>query len=484
MEKTENKLIFQPLYFADKIRVINPAGKIGVVTLWSHPDWVIGQLKEAGVDLCRETSKIAVVGTLYGNGLPELLRNLVYNPQLTMLIVAGKDRSGSAEELINFFEQGLEEVEFLGQKLHRIKGTSRMIDGGVHLDMFTRAPRIIYGGELKSDEDLQRISHILNSEIPPSCAECRRSEIPLVSPETVTFPSNPRNHNITGDDALECWKELIFRLIRFGHRTHIRKGDRLELQNVRVVVEKPAFVDFDNLKKFGFIPGQLMDYYENFIDPVLPPDTTYTYGNRIGAYFGVNTLDEVVNRLKKDPEDRASYVSLWDTSKDISSEEGHPCLVSLYFRRYQGGLTLTATFRTHNSLDAWMKNFYGLMRVQNEVCSRLEVKPGAITIISQSISVDPKRLDIAKSIAESKSFTVNLDPNGNFSIDIEDGEIVLRHFFQGVQIGEYKGKKSVRLQHELYRNCALSDINHALYLGRMMERAERCLKNNEEFIQE
>jgi thymidylate synthase len=480
----ENNLIFKPIHYPEKLRIINPGAKIGIITLWSHPDWVITQFENAGIDLSVQTSKIAVIGTLYGNGLPELLRNLLYNPQLTLLIIAGRDRSNSSSELVNFFENGLEEIDFLGQKQYRITGTDRIIDGAVSPEMFSEIPEILAVGELKSEEDLIRIRNILNNETPKLCKDCTRKEIPLVVMETSTYPSNPRNHNIIHNDALSCWRELIFRLVRFGNKTHLRKGDRLELQNVRVVIESPGFVEFDDLKKYGFIPEQLMEYYEHFIDSSLPSDTTYTYGNRIGEYFGVNAIDQVIERLRKDPEDRAAYITLWDTSKDISSLGGHPCLVSLYFRLFDGKLTLTSTFRTHNSLDAWMKNFYGLMRVQNEVCDKLGMKPGAVTIISQSISIDPKRLDIAKSIADTRNFTINMDPNGNFHIDVENGEIIVRHFCRGVQIGEYRDKKAVKLQHELYRDCAISDINHAIYIGRMLEKAEQCLKTGAEFIQE
>ena len=42
---------FKPLYFADKLMVINPRGSIGVVTLWSKVDYVIERFRQAGVDL-------------------------------------------------------------------------------------------------------------------------------------------------------------------------------------------------------------------------------------------------------------------------------------------------------------------------------------------------------------------------------------------------------------------------------------------------
>ena len=44
-----------------------------------------------------------------------------------------------------------------------------------------------------------------------------------------------------GIHSLEAWKEVLYLLTRFGHRVTLKKGDRLELQHVKVVVEKPEF---------------------------------------------------------------------------------------------------------------------------------------------------------------------------------------------------------------------------------------------------
>ena len=43
------------------------------------------------------------------------------------------------------------------------------------------------------------------------------------------------------DTILEAWKEVLYLLIRFGRRVTLKKGERLELQHVKVVVEKPGF---------------------------------------------------------------------------------------------------------------------------------------------------------------------------------------------------------------------------------------------------
>ena len=121
---------FQPLYFADKLTIINPHGSIGVVTLWSKVDYVIERFRQAGVDLNPTTSPIAVFGNLYGNGLREMLRNLLYNPQIQTLLICGNDRSGSAKELINFFKLGTEPVVKSVVKfniLNRAQSTKRLI---------------------------------------------------------------------------------------------------------------------------------------------------------------------------------------------------------------------------------------------------------------------------------------------------------------------------------------------------------------------
>ena len=110
-DMTNSGLYFEPLYYGDRLHVVNRSGYVGVVTLWSRIDFVRRQFELAGIDLSSDTSPIAVFGNLYGNGLRELLRNLLYNPQIRVLLVCGRNRSGSREELINFFEKGVAPCE-------------------------------------------------------------------------------------------------------------------------------------------------------------------------------------------------------------------------------------------------------------------------------------------------------------------------------------------------------------------------------------
>ena len=213
-------------------------------------------------------------------------------------------------------------------------------------------------------------------------------------------------------------------------------------------------------------------------------DETYSYGHRLRAYFGADNLAACLRRLQADPEDRKAYLTLWDNRRDLEVAKGQPCFVSLFFRRFDEKLTLTATFRTHNALDAWLPNVYGLMAVQQWVAQELGMPPGPITVVSHSISIDRKELDRALAMVSHRGFAIREDPCGYFRLSLDEGEILVEHRHGDVTLKEYRGKKAVQLQHQLARDLALSDLNHALYLGRQLARAEECLRTGREFEQE
>ncbi|MCX8053192.1 MAG: thymidylate synthase [Armatimonadetes bacterium] len=475
------ELVFVPLHFGHKLRIVNPRGRLGIITLWSKIDFVHDTLAELGTDLDPHTSKIAVIGNLYGNGIPHLLRNLLYNPQIRDLIICGADRSGSANDLAAFFDNGLEEAEIIGERVTRIRGTTHIIDDLVTPEKFAEKPRLFRFGELRDKKSRFELYKFIQSFDPEPPISSKRIEIPLPEVHISRFPSEPRSHCIVKESPLDAWRELVFRLVRFGHLAHLRKGDRQELQNVKVVILDPRPDDPGSLSKYNFAIDELIQYQQDMLNPDLPPDQSYTYGSRIREYFGFDALSRFATRLRENPEDRDCYLALWDSRSDIDAEDA-PCLVSLFFRVFDAKLTLTATYRTHNALDAWLKNVYGLIKVQEIVANETGIEMGPLTVISHSISIDPARYEFARRVAESKTLSIDIDPNGYFviSIDDETREIVAHHMSnEGIQLREYRSKKAERIQHEIARDCAISDINHAIYVGRQLAIYERYLETGE-----
>lgn len=497
---------FEAIYFKEKLKIVNPVGYVGIVTLWSKPDWVLKQFLKVGVDLSPKTSPIAVLGTLYGNGFPHLIRNLLYNPQIRLLAFCGRNRSGSLEDLISFFEHGTEKIKgpspyFLNDQpvaAVRIKGRMRMIDALVQPEDFNPKPEIVLLGELRDQESLDKartfFSGLVKKDwlltgkaLAPSCA--KNISLPQTRVGELPLPCNPRAFVITKKDVVQAWEELVFVLYRFGRTVHLAKGNRKELQNIKVVVEEPSSKPDPKLYQYWFTENQIRQYQKDILSGEEPTDEAYTYGHRIRAYFGGDTLERVAERLLHDREDRKCFIALWDTKRDLE-KSSPPCLVSLFLRFCEERLTLTATYRSHNAMDAWIYNLYGLKSILDYVARKANMKPGAITIISHSISIDMDESTMARAellVEKSRHFAINLDPHGEFSVSIDrrSREIVVQHCLKdGLVLKEYRGNRAERIQHQLYRDMALSDINHAMYLGRQLEKAATALRKGHKFVQD
>ncbi|MEO5370046.1 MAG: hypothetical protein H7833_08250 [Magnetococcus sp. DMHC-1] len=491
-------MLFLPLYFKDRLHRINPHGDVGIVTLWTPAEKVRNLFTTWQVDLHPESSRIAVMGTLYGNGLPELLRNLLWNPQIRHLLVLGRNLSGSREELVGFFSRGLEETLFLGTPTCRIVGTRRKIDGLITPEQFQGRITVVPLGALRDAQTQHQVLHFFATLPPPQPVQVERINLPLPKITVQHYPSEPRSHTLVTLTPMAAWRELIFRLVRFGHRQHLRKGERIELLNVKVIVQRPEMETAEVLTRHGFSLERLRTYQARILDPTLSPEDSYTYGNRLRGYFRrtvseathpappLDGIDLAIAHLRADPETRNAYVSLWDNGRDLLPEtHGHPCLVTLFFRKFDGVLNLTATFRAHNALDAWPENCYGLMAVLQHVAQAVDLPAGPLTIVSHSISVDPQAMERALAVArswidaggvdpEAAEHGLRRDPQGEFHVtsDPTTREIVVQHSFEGHRLAEYRGHTALELERQLARDVAISDISHALYLGREIARQE------------
>jgi thymidylate synthase len=500
---------FEALYYQDRLKIVNPEGDVAITTLWSKVESAYQILEEAGVDLVPETSRIGPIANLYGNGLPHMLRNLLWNPQVAYIVILGKNLSGSKEWLVKFFEpdltlfgesdpiDSLEEIEFLGAKAFRIRGTTRTIDGEVRLKDFRRPPKFETLGDVGDPDTKTALKEFFDSLSPVDQTELRRPDKPpppIPEPMVSRFPSEPRSHTIVRDTPMEAWSELIFRLVRFGHRNTVAKRSgpesRLELQNLKIIIEQPREEADEILQQYGFSLEKFQGYQQRILDPNKPADLAYTYGNRLRGYFpNVDSLEIVGNRLKEKPESRHAYIALWDNARDLPEGTDTPCFVSAFFRKFEDKLTLTATFRSHNAMEAWPENVYGLIAIQRFVAEKAGMEPGALTVFSHSISIDVSSLEKARKIAESKESDEVYDPatgkhgprmdsNGDFiaTFDPETLEIKVQHAYNGMKLKEYRGKSAEEIERQLARDGALSDISHALYLGREIARKERDMQ--------
>ena len=463
------------VFAKDKINIVNPQGHSGILTLWSKPEEFWNKLLKDFPRLFEEDSPLVTLTSLYGNGLPQMLANLAYNPQVEFLAVTGNDTKAvpSYTYLTNFLERGVEYKE--GEQLGKISGTSFSIDPQLQSKMF----RHLKVKRFKPS-DLESLVNFVTQERINAVNEEDRIRIELIEPEFSDFPSDITSHQIIANTPLDAWMEVMYRLNRFGKNIQIAKGVRRTLFNLDVHVENPAPENEELLRKFNFDPRELQAYRGDMLQGEIPKDTTYTYGNRMRKYFGVDALDEIVGRLKKDPLDRRLFVSLWDTRKDMTSDTASdssvPCLTDLYFVNLEGRLMLTANFRTHNAVSAWLLNLYGLRSIQEYVAERAEVDTGKINVKSRWISIDPDdgKVNSALELIEKyRKIRINVnDPRGYFVIGVKDGGIFAEHYSQNAEkLRTYTGKTAVEIKDQIRQDSAISDPDHAMWVGHELARA-------------
>lgn len=475
---------FRPLYYAEKaklvkegepydknkLNIVNPEGMAGIVTLWSKPWEAWKTLQQRAPQLFERTSPLVILSSLYGNGLPQMLANLAYNPQIYRLAITGNDTKvvPSFTYLMNFLEKGVE-VPSNEWQLGRIKETQFPIDPKLKPEMF----RYLQVQRFKPD-NLEGLINFIGETQARQVSESDRIQIKLMEPEFKDFPSDITNHVVDAETPLKAWMDVIYSINRFGQNVQLAKGIRRTLYNLEVHIDNPKPEEPELLKKFGFDPEELNEYRKNIITPDLPSGVTYNYGNRMRQYFGVDSLEKVIERLNKDPADRRGFISLWDNKSDIvspiESDSSVPCLTDLYFVKNDEKLMLTASFRTHSAVSAWLLNLYGLRSVQEYVSERTGIATGKINVKSRYIGIDPNdgRTNSALDIVNrERRIKENVhDPRGYFVIGLQDQNIVAEHYSpDGNKLKTYKGDTADAIKDQLRHDSAVSNADHANWIG-------------------
>ncbi|MDR2199850.1 MAG: hypothetical protein LBR53_10425 [Deltaproteobacteria bacterium] len=504
-------LDFQLAVPAEGLITVNPEGKVALCTLWTPPAFVKKRLEESCPELLMEDSPLAVIGGLYGGGLKIMLRNLHYNPQLEAVALYGRDFSGAGEHLKKFFRGELSRSEKkrvyvfpdgerreLGTLTLRGAKSVYVMDDLLLPEMFSRIPEV---ADLTRDGDPDQpglLKSFLSGRSPGRAPLSRPEKIPLPLPLLRERPADADAFAVSAPSVLSCWEEILFRLSRFGVPRVFRNGkERRELRNFKAVITKPLDYDPRNCSRapYHLDPSRIGDYAEELFRRDAHDGFAYTYGNRLRAHFGLDSLEKMATDLSRPGDSRRAYAALWDNSLDLESDSA-PCLVSVFFRRRDGEADLTACFRSHNAAKAWPLNAFGLAGLLKGVVELAgkeggeRLSPGSLTIISHSLTLDPSDLAAAEEITsfrDERPWRMAMDPHGHFKIrlDRERREIVAEHYSGASELlEEYRGKTPHDIFKRLEKDLAVSGIGHALYLGSQLERAWLALLRGGEYVQD
>lgn len=118
-------------------------------------------------------------------------------------------------------------------------------------------------------------------------------------------------------------------------------------------------------------------------EPIL--DWGYCYGTRFSNFKGVNQIEKIVTKLRKNPESKSATISLIDPSTDF---DGHmPCIVALDFKIRDSKLYVTGFFRSQDVGKKLYADIIALGTIQKKISELLSIKKGSVKIFISSAHI-------------------------------------------------------------------------------------------------
>ena len=456
-----------PKYYANQLIVNkNPNSRVALTTGWTKREDIWAKLSD------KSKEKVLIAGQLYTKeGINFIIRNSFLNPDIGFLIVCGKDLSGSLKEFKGFLSG--EKKDFIHEEIPEDKVNE-------FREYFSKYSLFVETSEV--DSALQN----LDLQTLPLKWTKEPIEFPSHSGKEVnTFPSEKVGIRIEGRKVADVWLKVLDRIIKFGYEKMSSYDEKQ-----RELVDLVTIINDENPDKpyipffMGFNDKDLIKYYPQLMTKGVFEGVEYTYGSRLRNHGGINQVAEMIEELRKGFYSRRAIAFTWNVQKDCGNLKA-PCLNMVQALIEDDILYLTAYFRSNDMFKAWPQNAFGLLKIQKEIAVELNLRIGKMVIISCSAHIYERDLADAQKVIEKNKpkLECEIDPRGNFVIEVSNGEIVVKHVnSEGLFLQEFRGKSASELRDKISR--FVSDTTHAIYLGSELYRAEQALKNKTEFIQD
>jgi len=473
-----------PLYFRDNLTLGDLDHPVAICSLW---------MKQARLAEFLSPDSYSVVGNLYSkDGINYLLRNVLARPTLRAILLCGPDLTQSGAALADLMRDGIDEQ-------HRVRNGSSagpadytQIEPEIPrdaIDDFRAQIRLL---DLRGVNDPAKIRDALtelNGAAPRGMfAEPR--VFPRSTPAADEFPAEETGFVVRGERIVEVWVNLLAAVLAFGRRdlTAYTVQQR-ELLDVVATIQDEDPQEFFLPEWAPLTREQLDAYYPQLLTRDRPENIAYTYGERLFDFNGRDQVGAMVDGLRAARFSRRAVAGLWDPARDARSVDP-PCLNLVQARIRDGKLYLTAYFRSHDIFRAWLMNAFGLRKLQAEIAQRVgDCMIGDLVIVSQSAHIYADSWEAARALTHEhareylKNPRLVRDPRGSFTIRVEGFQIRIDHYSpEGNLLATFSGVTARALQRDLA--FFVSRVDHAIYLGGELAKAEFALRNNLPYVQD
>lgn len=467
-----------PLFYKDVMEVGNKNSPVGICTLWSKKESVVGKL---------DKESYCVIANLYTtDGINYIIKNVLANPRVKHIVLFGSDMMKTGEALMGLVRDGVDAQ-------NKIKNTNSFIDTVIaanNLELFRSNIKI---HDLRDTNDIDVLKNLVNK------LNLEDNKLPFAEPQYILEESKKVEgldtgdigHLIKGNTISEVWLKIINTITKFGGEKNTQYGmPQIGVMNLQAVIrgEEEKVPEWLN-------PEVVKTYVDKFFVKEVPPDVRYTYPNRLFSYKTkdqvFDQIASVIQKLKDKPYTRQAIAVIWNVEEDMNSVEP-PCLVTIWWSYKEGKLHQTANFRSHDMFRGWPSNTYALRELQKMVAKGVGMEPGTLTIISNDAHIYRDCWEAAYKIVETHCWnrraTIENDVRGYFLIntDVANKEIIVQHVRNDGKKSKYvfKGTEPDDLLKLIANEGLTQDIYHNMYLGKEVQRAKDAIDSGKQYIQD
>lgn len=439
---------------------------VGIITGWKTPSLIREILDE------ESKKKVVSIGPLYTkNGINFIIANLFLNQHISHLILLEDSNvNNSMNDAIKSFLSLLETEQIDFQEKFAFSKEDIHEFCSYFKKHFSVIPRKLL------NEELKKIT------IPSNWRKNTKELEQLEIKQKDTLASEKMGFMIRANTVAEAWERSIILIGKYGNKKLSDYDEKqLELINLSIVVRSEDLHNPSMIGKLGITKEEIESYTTMMLSKEKPDGVKYTYGSRLRDYKGVDQLEYLTKILQEKEYTRRAVATLWDPTIEVTTDEV-PC-INLYQAVVQDErLYLTAYLRANDIYNGYPRNIYGILRIQEELCQRLNLKKGYVQTIAGSSHIYERNFaDIIPFLEEDKLFC-NEDERGYFVIENKENYIEVSFCNNGVIERVLQGETATSLREAC---CSLiSEMPHAYYMGQELTKAEIALKNNLPYIQD
>lgn len=191
----------------------------------------------------------------------------------------------------------------------------------------------------------------------------------------------------------EAWLLALKAVMAEGIEIQDDKGPILETVPLFIEIIHPSLSD-KIIEAYG--DKAFLDFLSKNFEHLSPiEEWGYSYAQRLYSFNNTDQIQEVINKLNKNPFSKSATISLLLNDKDKNHK---PCLTTLDFKIRNEALIINASFRSQDIGKKMYGDALELLKIGNKMIQRIPAKKIVLILAISSAHIYLKDIEKVRSI--------------------------------------------------------------------------------------